>query len=348
MITVGRNGAFQLPVETTEMYGVFSPDRSRLLTGGDGREPKVHIWDVETGNALQVFTGHREPVAALAWAADQRWVASGAFDRCVRVWDVGSGECLRVLDGHRSYVRSVDFSRSREQLLLGSGDGVVRLWELSSGKRLQEFRGHTDGVYRAIFDASQTRILSGGRDRTIRLWEVSSGRCLRVIDAPGVHVGARVGARVGGHVQCLVWHSDGTRFLSCAGELRLWDSRLASACGCGTGTRTRFEPRPGVETSIVFCRPPMTARCEFGSQRRRAAFKCSRDMRSALSTPFGRSTRELSFPATRAADSDGGHESILASIQLSSGCVQRKLPPPNKMGRETATGLGGGDEYFGE
>jgi len=60
-----------LQVETGEMYGVFSPDRSRLLTGGDGANPKVHIWDVETGNCLRVLNGHKEPLAALAWAEDQ-------------------------------------------------------------------------------------------------------------------------------------------------------------------------------------------------------------------------------------------------------------------------------------
>ena len=104
------------------MYGAFSPDRSRLLTGGDGPQPKVHIWDVETGNCLHALVGHREPVAALAWTQDQRWVASGAFDRCVRLWRVDTGECPRVLDSHRSYVRSVEFSPSQEHLLSGSGD----------------------------------------------------------------------------------------------------------------------------------------------------------------------------------------------------------------------------------
>jgi WD40 repeat protein len=43
----------------------LGPDRSRLLTGGDGAGPKVHIWNVETGSCLRVLQGHKEPVAAL-------------------------------------------------------------------------------------------------------------------------------------------------------------------------------------------------------------------------------------------------------------------------------------------
>lgn len=77
MIT--REEIFHLPVDTREMYGTFSPDRTRLMTGGDGTEPKVHIWDVETGNRLHTLYRHTEPVAALAWANDQQWIASAAL-----------------------------------------------------------------------------------------------------------------------------------------------------------------------------------------------------------------------------------------------------------------------------
>ena len=208
--TTGGDHALQLPVQTSEMYGAFSPDRSRLLTGGDGPDPQVHIWDVETGNCIHELTGHKGPVAALAWSTDQQWIASGAFDQSVRLWDVRSGECLLILEGHRPYVRSVDFGQPRQKLLAGAGDGVVRLWGVPNGELLQVFEGHTDGVYHAIFDASQSRVLSGGRDRTIRLWDVGTGRCVRVMDGTGV--------------QCLAWHADQRRFLACAGDIRLWDS----------------------------------------------------------------------------------------------------------------------------
>ena len=210
----GGNRALQLPVHTTEMYGAFSPDRSRLLTGGDGADPKVHIWDVETGRCLHELTGHKEPVAALGWSVDQQWIASGAFDQSIRLWDVRSGACLLSLEGHQPYVRSVDFGQSGEVLLSGGGDGVVRLWALPNGTPLQVLEGHTDGVYHAVLDASRSRALSGGRDWTIRLWDVSTGRCLKKIDGVGV--------------QCLAWHADQRRFLSCARDIRLWDAETGA------------------------------------------------------------------------------------------------------------------------
>lgn len=212
MTNINPSRALQLTVQTQEMCGAFSPNRSRLLTGGDGPAPKVQIWDVETGSSLKVLYGHREPVMSLTWTDDQLRVASGASDQCVRIWDVDSGQCIRVLDGHRSYIRSVEFSPSGELLLSGSGDGVVRLWDLLTGKLVQVFEGHSDGVYCAVFDDSQTRILTGGRDGTIRLWNVGTGRCLKVIEAHSYHV------------QCLAWHANQQQFLSSANEIRFWDA----------------------------------------------------------------------------------------------------------------------------
>ncbi len=49
--------AHQLPVETSEMFGVFSPNRSLLVTGGDGPAPKVQIWDFETGDCTRISEG---------------------------------------------------------------------------------------------------------------------------------------------------------------------------------------------------------------------------------------------------------------------------------------------------
>ena len=265
----GGNRALHLPVHTTEMYGAFSPDRSRLLTGGDGPNPKVRLWDVETGNCLYELTGHTGPVTALAWTVDQQWIASGAFDQTVRVWDVRSGNCLLVLEGHRPYVRSITFGQSREQLLSGAGDGVVRLWALPDAKLLQVFEGHTDGVYHAIFDASHSRVLSGGRDRTIRLWDVSTGRCVKVIEGPGIHV------------QCLAWHADQRRFLSCARDIRLWDAE--------TGRCLRiFQGHSDTIRSVAWShdyRHILSASHDRSVRiwipKRDTAFKCFRDTRSA-------------------------------------------------------------------
>jgi len=53
----------------------------------------------------------------------------------------------------------------------------------------------------------------------------STGHCLRLIDATVAHV------------QCLAWHSDQRRFLSCAGDIRLWDSETGECLRVFEGHR---------------------------------------------------------------------------------------------------------------
>ena len=90
MTATGPSRALQLPVQTREMAAAFSPDRSRLITIDDRT---IQLWETETANCLHTLTGHNGPVSALAWTADQQWVASGGYDdRSIRLWDVGSGE----------------------------------------------------------------------------------------------------------------------------------------------------------------------------------------------------------------------------------------------------------------
>jgi WD40 repeat protein len=193
------------------MYGAFSPDGTRLLTGVDGHRPCAQIWDLDTGKSLWILKGHIEPIIAVTWSKDQNLVASGSHDGVVRVWDANSGLCLRIFE-HQTYVRSVEFSPDNMSLLVGLGDGTIWLWELKDGLRLRKLTGHSDGVYHAVFHSSRLRVLSGSRDGTIRLWDLKSGKCLRVF-----------GKEVS-HIQCIAWHPTTPNFLSSSTKIQMWNS----------------------------------------------------------------------------------------------------------------------------
>jgi len=125
----------------------FSPDGTRLVTGGENYT--VKIWDVESTHELLSLPGHSGDVYAVAFSpGDGRWVASGGEDSTVKVWDSHSGNLVQSFRGHTGLVSSLAFSSSpdsrRLRLISGSRDQTVKVWDVTKlGEELPE---QTDSV----------------------------------------------------------------------------------------------------------------------------------------------------------------------------------------------------------
>lgn len=118
-----------------EWIGVvaFSPDDSRLLTGGgDGT---ARIWDIATGRLVRTLTGHTGRVEDAAWFANGTEIVTGSHDGTVRLWDAETGATRLVLGGHDSFT-SVAISPDGLYLATGTDTGV-RIWALDLDELIQ-------------------------------------------------------------------------------------------------------------------------------------------------------------------------------------------------------------------
>jgi WD40 repeat protein len=64
----------------------FSKDGRLAISGG--YDKLVRLWDVESGNELQVLKGHTDGVTTVCLSQDGYLAASGSNDATVRIWDI--------------------------------------------------------------------------------------------------------------------------------------------------------------------------------------------------------------------------------------------------------------------
>lgn len=141
----------------------------RLAVSG-WSDAHLRVWDVKSGECLQVLEGHTKRVTAAAVTLDGRCAISGSLDTTLRLWDLKAGKCLRVLEGHDGPVTAVAITPDCQFAISGSTDNTLRLWELASGKCLRTFTEHAETITAVAITPDAQFALSGSTDKILRLW----------------------------------------------------------------------------------------------------------------------------------------------------------------------------------
>ncbi|KAJ5325832.1 uncharacterized protein N7506_008934 [Penicillium brevicompactum] len=110
----------------------FSQD-GRLLVSGS-QDKTLCIWDVTSGNLLNVLKGHSGPLRLITFSADGRLIATAADDLTIRLWAVQSGSpleisCLGVVTGYSGWVRAIKLENDGNMVVYTSDDMTIKIWE---------------------------------------------------------------------------------------------------------------------------------------------------------------------------------------------------------------------------
>lgn len=199
---------------------MFSPDGSRLLTGGEFGDVKVY--DVESGKLRRELRGHRTEIQDLAIRPESALVASAGADADVRVWDASSGRAAGFVENDVSMF-AIAFNPRDGTLASGGVDRRVTFRDpktyapagvitLQAPKMVATLAWSPDGRRLAIGDLDDATLSKGG----LQIIDASTRAVVAILDTGEVPANR------------IVFFADGTRLAAIMGrELRAWNLNFA-------------------------------------------------------------------------------------------------------------------------
>ena len=154
----------------------YSPD-GKLLAAASSNS--IQLYDAQSGQKLNLITGHTDAVRSVDFSPDGQTLASGSEDNTVRLWDVQTGTLIRRFLGHRYNVNSVSFSPDGQTIASGSTDETIRLWDVQTGAKKMTLVGHEVTIHSVSFSPDGQTLASVGVYRRVFLWDVQTGARIR-------------------------------------------------------------------------------------------------------------------------------------------------------------------------
>ena len=201
----------------------------------------VWMWQLPSGNVMNVFSGHTGSVTCGRFTPDGRKLVSGSDDGTLIVWDPRSAAVLSKFgeEDQRFYllggITSLTVSPDSRIIVVGGAAGGVRVVSIANvdsggtGSFVGALDGHTDGesvesVEFVTLAGSSTHVISGCTDGRAIVWDLHVGR-------------ARGEATHDAAITKLVVHPGSTLFTTSSMDhtVRTWDARTVGLIGMQRG-----------------------------------------------------------------------------------------------------------------
>ncbi|MDX3581713.1 nSTAND1 domain-containing NTPase [Streptomyces europaeiscabiei] len=159
--------------------------------------------------------GHRGPVNVVAFAPDDRTLATASSDGTVILRSAGGDHRKLATFTVLGRVRSVAFSPDGRVLAATSTDGPVTLWDVADRRRTAHLSASTKGARAVAFDPRGGALAVATVDGTVQLWE--TGRTPRRTASLRGHEGT---------LHALSYAPHGKTLVSAGADrtVRLWDT----------------------------------------------------------------------------------------------------------------------------
>ncbi len=129
-----------------------------------------------------ILKKHSEPVNAIAFSADDKYLFSGGDDMQMIKWDLESGEAVLETEAHYRPVREI-VCLNDGVTILSAGDRAVKAWNTLLEKQDEVWTHHTD-VWSFDVTSDNRKMISGTFEKKPYLWDLYSDE---IIARPEAH-----------------------------------------------------------------------------------------------------------------------------------------------------------------
>ena len=153
-----------------------------------GRGPWLWKWDAPSGSDATIpLSGHRGPVAAIAFSPDGNRVVTAGTDQTARLWDVSKAQeankvsPIGLLLGHTGPLSTAAFSPDGQLVVTASADQTARVWDANTLSQVAQLLGHTAWINTASFGPKEGGgvkgqfVVTASFDGTARVFEARTG-----------------------------------------------------------------------------------------------------------------------------------------------------------------------------
>ena len=153
----------------------FAHDGKTLFAGGGlpAQNGELHVWEIESGEKIQVVDCHADTIEAVAVSADGSRVLTASMDEQVSVVVLDSGDIERTLTQHIDRVFGIDLRPDGKYFVTGGKDKTVKIWNAQTYQVLVNFDQNDAAVYSVAFAPEGNMIVSGSADTVLRSWRVT-------------------------------------------------------------------------------------------------------------------------------------------------------------------------------
>lgn len=129
---------------------------------------------------LYFSTGHTDGVKSIVYSPNEKYIATGGYDKTIRIWDVETGKEIRKFCGHTSSVRSISYTPDGKYIISGSGDGTIRIWNVEKGKEIKKITENSC-VYSISCSPDGKNIVSGSGDKIV-IRNLKTGERIKMLE----------------------------------------------------------------------------------------------------------------------------------------------------------------------